>query len=70
MMLFKCSDGAEFDGSQCQFKCIFLGNFADSMNSSQYFECFHVGFKLTARVRTCGSGMVFDKLTKLCVAHA
>ncbi|XP_053686060.1 latent-transforming growth factor beta-binding protein 4-like [Sabethes cyaneus] len=67
--LFKCSDSAEFDGFQCQYKCRSQGRFADSNDRSRYFECYYVGFKLTARVRTCGSGMAFDERTKFCVVQ-
>ncbi|XP_055532645.1 uncharacterized protein LOC129722864 [Wyeomyia smithii] len=66
--MFKCGDGSEFDGFQCQFRCRSEGRFADSVNRNRYFECYYVGFKLTARVKTCPAGMEFDDGRRFCVA--
>ncbi|XP_058465994.1 uncharacterized protein LOC131439243 [Malaya genurostris] len=69
VVLFKCGDGAEFDGFQCKYQCRKEGKFADSGNRSRYFECYYVDFKLVARVRNCASGMMFDERTGYCVSQ-
>ncbi|KAL9703804.1 hypothetical protein quinque_007322 [Culex quinquefasciatus] len=67
VVLFKCSDGAEFDGYKCEFKCRQEGKFADSTNRNRYYECFFSGAALKSRVKSCAKGMVFDDRTKFCV---
>ncbi|EAT35177.1 AAEL012649-PA [Aedes aegypti] len=64
--LFKCSDGSEFDGQKCQFKCRSEGKFADSQDRSRYFECYYVGFVLQSRTKVCAKGMVFDGSAQIC----
>ncbi|XP_065090590.1 uncharacterized protein LOC135711647 [Ochlerotatus camptorhynchus] len=67
VVLFKCSDGSEFDGQQCQFKCRAEGKFADTQDYTRYFECYYVGFTLYSRVKACPKGMVFDTKAKFCL---
>ncbi|XP_055626411.1 uncharacterized protein LOC129768658 [Toxorhynchites rutilus septentrionalis] len=65
--VFKCSDGATFDGIQCQYKCRGEGRFPDSQSKSRYFECYVSGLALRSRVKECSPGMVFDRERKMCV---
>ncbi|XP_062534883.1 uncharacterized protein LOC134204068 [Armigeres subalbatus] len=66
VVLFKCSDGSEFNGQQCQYKCRSEGKFPDTQDRSRYFECYFVGFTLNSRVKQCATGMVFDENAKIC----
>lgn len=66
VVLFKCGDGSEFDGQQCQYKCRSEGKFPDTQDHSRYFECYYVGFVMHFRVKTCAKGMVFDGNAKIC----
>lgn len=65
--VFKCSDGATFDGSKCVYQCKKEGMFPNTTDLSSYYQCYIVGGKFEAVLQACPSGKNFDATKKVCV---
>jgi Chitin binding Peritrophin-A domain len=67
--IYKCSDGARFNGITCEFKCPGRGRFAHSDYADKYFDCNWVNLRLVGAEQECPRDSIFDRKQRLCVRN-
>ncbi|XP_058834094.1 uncharacterized protein LOC131691589 [Topomyia yanbarensis] len=66
--MYRCTDGATFNGYECVFQCTEEGLFANTVEPTTYYQCYHMyGGPLTLRMLYCPRNLVFDNGLKKCV---
>ncbi|XP_065090573.1 uncharacterized protein LOC135711632 [Ochlerotatus camptorhynchus] len=66
--IYRCSEGTEFDGKTCVYKCTKEGRFGDSANLRVYYECIDSGSELVAYTNLCTDGKIFNSTISVCVS--
>lgn len=64
--MVKCSDGATFNGTECVFKCAKEGLYPNTVDPSQYYQCYFAGKTLVVRAKNCPEGRTFDTSLMVC----
>ncbi|EAT35176.1 AAEL012641-PA [Aedes aegypti] len=65
--VFKCSEGATFDGSTCVFNCLREGLFANTVAPTTYYQCYRSGLRLVSKLVSCPAGKQFVESLKTCI---
>ncbi|XP_058461952.1 uncharacterized protein LOC131436961 [Malaya genurostris] len=68
ILMYKCSTGATFDGSNCVYKCSKVGNFANTNDKNTYYQCYVSSGKWVSELVKCPSGKSFDASLQICVS--
>ncbi|XP_053686061.1 uncharacterized protein LOC128735604 [Sabethes cyaneus] len=66
--MYRCTDGATFNGNGCVFKCTEEGLFANTVQPTTYYRCSYMyGDSLSLLLLYCPRNLQFDNTLKKCV---
>ncbi|XP_058464138.1 uncharacterized protein LOC131438274 [Malaya genurostris] len=66
--MYRCTDGASFNGYNCVFRCTEEGLYANTIQPNTYYQCQRMsGGTLGWRLLYCPRNAVFDNSSKKCV---
>ncbi|KXJ82874.1 hypothetical protein RP20_CCG010728 [Aedes albopictus] len=65
--VFKCSEGATFDGSTCVYNCLCEGLFTNTVAPTTYYQCYYSGSRLVSKLVNCPTGKNFVESLKTCI---
>ncbi|XP_058456446.1 probable endochitinase [Malaya genurostris] len=64
--MYRCSDGATFNGTDCVFNCKQEGLFPNTADPSKYYRCYISGTKLVSLENDCPANKVFNTAKQVC----
>jgi Chitin binding Peritrophin-A domain len=68
-IIYKCADGARFNGMNCEYRCPGRGRFAHSDYPDRYFECNWVNLALVGTEQICPVDTIFQRNRRICVRN-